>query len=74
MLKTQTKQKINTIENKPVELVIQLSNTLKNTAEEIKILRKKIRDLNGEKYEDGILIKGLLNRVKELEKLKTDYE
>jgi DNA repair ATPase RecN len=77
MSKTQTKHKINTIEtieNKPVELVIQLSNTLKNTDEEIKALRKKIRDLSSEKYEDGILIKGLLNRVKELEKLKTDYE
>jgi DNA repair ATPase RecN len=78
MSKTQTKQKINTLEttetNKPVELVIQLSNTLKNTDEEIKSLRKKIRDLSSEKYEDGILIKGLVNRVKELEKLKTDYE
>lgn len=78
MSKTNTKQRINTIQdietNKPVELVIQLSNTLKNTDEEIKVLRKKIKDLNGEKYEDGILIKGLVNRVKELEKLKTDYE
>lgn len=78
MSKTQIKNKINTLEtietNKPVELVIQLSNTLKNTDDEIKTLRKKIRDLNAEKYEDGILIKGLVNRVKELEKLKTDYE
>jgi len=78
MSKTQTKQKINTLEtteaNKPVELVIQLSNTLKNTDEEIKSLRKKIRDLSSEKYEDGLLIKGLVNRVKELEKVKTDYE
>lgn len=80
MSKTMTKHKINTIEtmeketNKPVELVIQLSNTLKNTDEEIKTLRKKIRDLSIDKYEDGILIKGLTGRIKELEKLKTDYE
>ena len=82
MSKTQTKQKIHTIQtvedkkeaNKPVELVIQLSNTLKNTDEEIKTLRKKIRDLNSEKYEDELLIKGLTGRIKELEKLKTDYE
>jgi len=83
MSKTQTKHKINTIQtieenkketNKPVELVIQLSNTLKNTDEEIKTLRKKIRDLNSEKYEDELLIKGLTGRIKELEKLKTDYE
>ena len=51
-----TKHKINTMEtiekeaNKPIELVIQLSNTLKNTDEEIKTLRKKIRDLSSEKY------------------------
>lgn len=80
MSKTITKPKINTIEtmekeaNKPIELVIQLSNTLKNTDEEIKTLRKKIRDLSIDKYEDGILIKGLTGRIKELEKLKTDYE
>jgi len=78
MSRTQTKNKINTLEtietNKPVELVIQLSNTLKTTDEEIKTLRKKIRDLSSEKYEDEILIKGLTNKIKELEKLKIDYE
>lgn len=61
-------------ENKPVDLVIKLSNTLKSTDEEIKTLRKKIRDLNSQKYEDEILIKGLTNRIKELEKIKAEYE
>ena len=80
MSKTITKTKINTMEtiekeaNKPIELVIQLSNTLKNTDEEIKTLRKKIRDLSIDKYEDELLIKGLTNRIKELEKIKMDYE
>jgi hypothetical protein len=81
MSKTESKQKINTLksiegkeENKPIELVIKLSNTLKTTDEEIRILRRKIRDLNAEKYEDEILIKGLTNRIKELEKMKIDYE
>jgi hypothetical protein len=78
MSKTETKQKTNTLksieENKPIELVIKLSNTLKTTDEETRILRRKIRDLNAEKYEDEILIKGLTNRIKELEKMKIDYE
>lgn len=77
MIKTGTKQRISTIEeqkNKPVELVIKLSNTLKSTDEEIKTLRKKIRDLNADKYENEILVKGLTNRIKELEKIKADYE
>ena len=77
MIKTGTKQRISTIEeqeNKPVELVIKLSNTLKSTDEEIKTLRKKIRDLNADKYENEILVKGLTNRIKELEKIKSEYE
>ena len=72
--KTITKTKISTLEtiekeaNTPIELVIQLSNTLKNANEEIKTLRKKIRDLSADKYDDDILIKGLIKRIKETNK------
>jgi len=85
MSKTITKQKnkihtLNDLNNndddenvsyQPKELVLKLSSTLKEADDEIKKLRRELRD---NKHLNKIIIDGLLSRIKELENIKASNE
>ena len=55
----------------PKELVLKLSTTFKEADDEIKKLRREIRD---NKHLNKIIIDGLLNRIKDLETIKANNE